>query len=128
MAPSTRRIFTIGNPTLTLKVYNTLAKREHIRKLESVVLSRGLNFSAIAGVCNISEVEELGPVADLSMYGRGPTFRGVFPYSIELRTGTNLPPQYGRACPEETVLFGKEAALYLEYELDVKMWRKTFCE
>lgn len=40
----------------------------------------------------------------------------VYPFSIILETGEDLPPEYGRACLEETDMFGREAALYLSLE------------
>ncbi len=130
MTENTRRIVrSFGEPALAMKIYDNLGEDERVRALLAYMEGRGLNEDAFAGVGIIYKHPRFGSVGDIQVYGRGnpENPEDVFPYSIVLGTGQDLPRTFGRACLEETIIFGKEAELYLSVrDLKVDNWLKQF--
>ena len=126
----TRRIAkSFGDPSLAVKIYDELRDDVHLRALLAHMEGRGLNEDAFAGVGIIYKHPKFGSAGDIQVYGRSnpENPEDVFPYSIVLATGENLPRTFGRACLEETVIFGKEAELYLSVkDPKVDNWLKRF--
>ena len=112
-----------------MKIYDKLGRDELIDALLGYAEGRGFHEDAFAGVGIIYKHPKFGAAGDLSLYGRSnpENPEDVFPYSIVLATGQDLPRTFGRACMEETVIFGKEAELYLSLAPpQLAVWLRRF--
>lgn len=128
-----RIVKTFGDPSLVLKIYDELGEDKHIDALLTFMEQRKLHETGFAGVGHIITFPDYGPMADVQVYGRTKPENpdDVYPVSIVLADGRDLPPELGRACLEETILFGKEAEFYLMYryqghEKQLKTWQDRF--
>jgi hypothetical protein len=115
-----------GRPELAFKIYDSLGDDANVDALLAYMEQRGMHKYAFAGVGHIFIFPDFGPTGDIQVYGRSNLEEpeDVYPYSIILPTGEDLPPEYGRACLEETEMFGKEASLYSK--LGFNQWLKVF--
>lgn len=113
-----RIVRSFGDPSLALKVYDELGTDAGIEALLKCLQDREVNKVAFAGVAHVIDFPNYGAIADLQLYGRNrpENPEDVYPLSIILSDGKDLPSEFGRACLEETMLFGKEAMLYLSQE------------
>ncbi len=128
-----RIVTSFGDPSLTLKVYDELQDDISIQQLQQHLQTRNANNLAFIGVAHLIHFADYGSLADLQLYGRvrPENPEEVYPLSIILSNGQDLPSTLGRACLEETILFGKEAELYLKlkdqgHEQQLKMWLEQF--
>ena len=122
-----------GNPLLFLKLYDQLDNDTLVATLSRNIIARNMQDLAFAGVGYLGTLPEMGPFADLQFYGRKrpENPEDVYPLSICLADGTDLPKELGRACLEETILFGKEAELYfrlqgMEHKKQLTQWLQRF--
>ena len=123
-----RIVRNFGQPDLVLKIYDKLGDDRHLERLLEIIGKRRLYDLAFAGIAHIFNIPELGgTTADVQLYGRSNSENpeDVFPFSINLDKGEDLPNGYGRACLEETIMFGREAELYLKHR-NVDPWSKEF--
>ena len=116
-----RMIRSFGDPELAFKIYDLLGGDANIEALLAIARERGMNETGFAGVVFVYDFPDpssAGPTADIQLYGRQasaltsdghPKNPDVFPYCLRLSDGRSLPYKYGRACLEETEIFGLEA-------------------
>jgi hypothetical protein len=124
-----RLIRSFGRPQLSIKIYDKLGDDANTEALIKIMKQRKMNKYGFAGVGHISVFPDFGPIADIEVYGRSDLEKpeDVYPHSIVLTNGEDLPPEYGRMCLEETRMFGKEAELYLSLgHSDFKVWLERF--
>ncbi len=124
-----RLVRSVGHPSLVLKIYDESGDDERIELLLRQVENRGFHQLGFAGVAHVIDFQKYGFIADLQVYGRNRSENpeDVYPFSMVISDGSDLPHPFGRACLEETVLFGKEASLYLSQEEPrLSSWLKTF--
>ncbi len=109
----TTRVF--GQPEIGVKIYDRVQQDAFVDALCSLMENRGMPRYAFAGVAHIYTFSGHDS-ADFQLYGREgmEDMDHVFPYSVNLRTGEEFPPNLGRACLDETIIFGKEAELFKE--------------
>ena len=113
-----RIVRSFGDPSLAIKIYDELGTDAGIEELLKCLQERGVNKLAFAGVAHVINFPAYGVIADLQLYGRNrpENPEDVYPLSVVLADNKDLPSEFGRACLEETMLFGREAILYLSQE------------
>jgi hypothetical protein len=121
-----REVRRFGKPEIVLKIYDSFGDDTNLDALLGYLEQARINESAFAGVGHIVDVPNHGPTGFVQVYGRGnlKVPESVYPMSINLATGENSMPLLGAACIEETVVFGKEAEMFLELGLDE--WIRKF--
>lgn len=121
-----KSLFATESPEAIVKIYDSTWYAPNRNRLHEIIRDSRWQKRCFAGVAHISDFEEYGPIADLNMWGgsnrKNP--ENVYPYSIVLKTGKNLPAKFGRCCLEESVLFGREAELYLKKGMS--QWKKEY--
>ncbi len=134
--PEPRKILkVIGRPGMSVKVYDRIQQNAYIKALCDLMRNRRMPSYGFAGVANIYQFDG-EPSADFQIYGRNgmQNMDHIFPYSVNLETGEDFPPHLGRACLDETILFGKEAELFKKIwqergKVDketIRIWRNEF--
>lgn len=130
-----RAVIRFGDPSLHLKIYDEIGDTALHQLLATCITDRGLTRLAFTGVAHIFEYDtNHGILADLQLYGRDNQENpgDIYPLSIVLNSGLELPPELGRACLEETIFFGKEAENYLKLQhkgtKQLPKWLETFLE
>ncbi len=132
----TRRIVRIiGDPELRVKIYDRVQQDRYLDTLCSLMADRKMPGLAFAGVGHIYYFEGRNS-ADFQLYGRHgmENVDHVFPHRVDLETGLDYTWDRGRACLDETIIFGKEAELLKKIwdqrgvvdEETVKAWFKRF--
>jgi len=127
MKKTTRRfILGFGSPRFNIKVYDSIGTGDNSARLLNYLEEHNVNDVAFAGVGHINNFSEYGPVADLQLYGRSNTKKpeDIYSLSLVLKPGKQLPDEFGRACLDEIIMFGKEAELFKK--LGYPKWLTAF--
>lgn len=136
--PEARKIVRVfGEPEIAVKIYDRLQQDDYVELLCDLIQARGMPNYAFAGVAHVYKFDDIES-ADFQLYGREgrENMDHVFPYSVNLQTWQDFPPDLGRACLDETIIFGKEAELFKAIwkargvvdQETVKAWLEQFAE